>query len=131
MRSRLYQFIEPHIIRDSARFKTGEVLGVLAEDIEALQDLYLRTILPTAAAILIYILFVIALGSFSVSFAILMGVYLFILVIAMPLFSMLHVRAAHQAYKQQKDTLYQHVTDAVLGIRDWILSGQKNRFFQS
>ncbi|MED1203665.1 thiol reductant ABC exporter subunit CydC [Heyndrickxia acidicola] len=131
MRSRLYQLIEPHIIRDSVQFKTGEVLGVLAEDIEALQDLYLRTILPAAAAILIYIFSVIALGYFSASFAILMAVYLFILVIAMPLFSMLHVRAAHQAYKQQKDTLYQHVTDAVLGISDWILSGQKKRFFQS
>lgn len=129
MRSRLYQLIEPHIIRNSFRFKTGEVLGVLAEDIEALQDLFLRTVLPAASAILIYIVAVIAFGFFSASFAAMMAIYLFVLIVVLPFFSMLHVRAAHQLYKRQKDTLYQYVTDAFLGISDWILSGQKKSFF--
>ncbi|MEW9577366.1 thiol reductant ABC exporter subunit CydC [Bacillus toyonensis] len=131
MRSRLYQLIEPHVTRNSFRFKTGEVLGVLAEDIEALQDLYLRTILPTASAILIYIIVVIVLGFFSKSFAIMMAIYLFVLVFVLPFFSMLHVRASHQLYKRQKDILYQYVTDGLLGISDWILSGQIKSFYST
>lgn len=128
MRTRLYHLVEPRV-GANLRYKTGEILGVLAEDIEGLQDLYLRTVLPTASAILLYIFTVIGLGFFSIPFALLMAVYLFLLVVAMPLFSLFHMKAVHQACKKQKNDVYQYVTDGFLGISDWLMSGQKSVFF--
>lgn len=128
MRTRLYHLVEPKAAT-SKSMKTGEVLGILAEDIESLQDLYLRTILPTASAVLLYVISICALGYFSIGFALLMAIYFFVLVVVMPIFSLLHMRAANQAYKKDKDQLYQYVTDGFLGIHDWLLSGQKQHFF--
>lgn len=128
MRTRLYHLVEPKAAT-SKSLKTGEVLGILAEDIESLQDLYLRTVLPTASAVLLYVISICALGFFSPGFAVLMAIYFFVLVVVMPIFSLLHMRAVNQAYKKDKDELYQYVTDGFLGIHDWLLSGQKKQFF--
>ncbi|SNZ14589.1 ATP-binding cassette, subfamily C, CydC [Terribacillus aidingensis] len=128
MRTRLYHLVEPKAAT-SKSMKTGEVLGILSEDIESLQDLYLRTILPTASAVLLYVISICSLGYFSIGFALLMAIYFFVLVVVMPIFSLLHMRAVNQAYKKDKDQLYQYVTDGFLGIHDWLLSGQKKHFF--
>ncbi|MFP7494915.1 thiol reductant ABC exporter subunit CydC [Terribacillus saccharophilus] len=128
MRTRLYHLVEPKAAT-SKSMKTGEVLGILAEDIESLQDLYLRTVLPTASAVLLYVISICALGFFDLGFAVLMAIYFFVLVVVMPIFSLLHMRSVNQAYKKDKDALYQYVTDGFLGIHDWVLSGQKHKFF--
>ncbi|WP_308201634.1 thiol reductant ABC exporter subunit CydC [Priestia endophytica] len=129
MRTRLYHLVEPRIAGNK-QLKTGEILGVLAEDIEGLQDLYLRTVLPTASALLLYIISIIALGYFSVPFALLMALYFFMLIIVMPIFSLVHMRAVNRTYKHEKDRMYQYTTDGLLGISDWLMSGQKGTFLE-
>lgn len=129
MRTRLYHLIEPLIA--TSRYQTGDVLGVLAEDIESLQDLFLRTILPTISAVILYVISIVALGFFSLKFACLIAVYLFLLVVVMPLFSLWHMKAANQRYKSSKVQLYAKVTDGFLGVADWVLSGQQQSFFHS
>src|ERR1700719_2737929 len=54
MRVRLYKIIEPQALLLRSRFQTGDVLGVLAEDIEHLQDFYLKTLFPSLVSLLIY-----------------------------------------------------------------------------
>ncbi len=71
--------IEPLIA--TSRYQTGDVLGVLAEDIESLQDLFLRTILPTISAVILYVISIVALGFFSLKFACSIAIYLFLLVV--------------------------------------------------
>lgn len=44
MRVRLYNMLEPASLMLSSRFRTGDMLGILAEDIEHLQDAFLKTI---------------------------------------------------------------------------------------
>lgn len=129
MRTRLYHLIEPLIA--TSRYQTGDVLGVLAEDIESLQDLFLRTILPTISAVILYVISIVALGFFSLKFACLIALYLFLLVVVMPLFSLWHMKAANQRYKSSKAQLYAKVTDGFLGVADWVLSGQQQSFFHS
>ncbi|WP_375346216.1 thiol reductant ABC exporter subunit CydC [Priestia megaterium] len=129
MRTRLYHLIEPLIA--TSRYQTGDVLGVLAEDIESLQDLFLRTILPTISAVILYVISIVALGFFSLKFACLIALYLFLLVVVMPLFSLWHMKAVNQRYKSSKAQLYAKVTDGFLGVADWVLSGQQQSFFHS
>src|SRR5690625_1355622 len=47
MRTRLYKMVEPQALFLSSRYQTGDLLGVLSDDIEHLQDFYLRTIFPS------------------------------------------------------------------------------------
>ena len=47
MRVKLYTIIEPQALFIRSRFQTGDLLGTLADDIEHLQDVYIRTIFPT------------------------------------------------------------------------------------
>lgn len=129
MRTRLYHLIEPLVA--TSRYRTGDVLAVLAEDIESLQDLFLRTILPTISAVILYVISIVALGFFSLKFACLIAIYLFLLVVVMPLFSLWHMKAANQRYKSSKAQLYAKVTDGFLGVADWVLSGQQQSFFHS
>lgn len=109
MRTRLYHLIEPLVVR--SRYRTGDVLAILAEDIESLQDLFLRTILPTISAVILYVISIVALGFFSLKFACLIAVYLFLLVVVMPLFSLWHMKVTNQRYKSSKARLYAKVTD--------------------
>ncbi len=51
MRVRLYQRLETQSLSLKSRYKTGDLLGVLADDLEHLQNLYLKTIFPSAVAI--------------------------------------------------------------------------------
>ena len=54
MRVRLYRILEPQALFIRSRYRTGDVLSALADDIEHLQDVYLRTIFPTIAAVVMY-----------------------------------------------------------------------------
>jgi ATP-binding cassette, subfamily C, bacterial CydC len=128
MRVRLYKIIEPQAFFLRSRFRTGDVLGVLADDIEHLQDFYLKTLFPSLVSIIIYALIIICAGMFSLPFALtlagLMGLILFI----GPLFSFLYTRALNEKLKIGRHQLYYQFTDAVFGISDWIFSGNHSSF---
>ena len=130
MRVRLYKIIEPQAFFLRSRFRTGDVLGVLADDIEHLQDFYLKTLFPSLVSIIIYALIIICAGMFSLPFALtlasLMGLILFI----GPLFSFLYTRALNEKLKIGRHQLYYQFTDAVFGISDWIFSGNHSSFIR-
>ena len=61
MRVKLYGVLEPQALFIRSRFQTGDLLGTLADDIEHLQDVYIRTIFPTLVALI----FICSFGYFS------------------------------------------------------------------
>lgn len=128
MRVRLYHMLEPQALFLSTRFRTGDILGMLADDIEYLQNVYLRTVFPSIIALLIYAAAMIALGTFDVVFALLMGLYMLVLVVVLPLISLLLTQKRQRQVKQERNRLYQKLTDAVLGLSDWVISGRQSQF---
>ncbi|MEK3761356.1 thiol reductant ABC exporter subunit CydC [Paenibacillus sp. FSL P4-0338] len=128
MRVRLYHMLEPQALFLSSRFRTGDILGMLADDIEYLQNVYLRTVFPSIIALLIYAAAMIALGTFDVAFALLMGLYMLVLVVVLPLISLLLTQKRQRQVKQERNRLYQKLTDAVLGLGDWVISGRQSQF---
>lgn len=90
--------------KDAVFFKqthrTGDILGLLAEDINHIQNLYLRTIFPTVIAWLLYTFLIIGLGYFSLGFALVMLLLLGINVFVLPLWSVV-INGARQE-KQNK-----------------------------
>ncbi|MGT2715317.1 thiol reductant ABC exporter subunit CydC [Streptococcus respiraculi] len=122
LRLKLYQTLEQDAIFIKRDFRLGDVIGLLSEDINHLQNLYLRTIFPTVIAWILYVFIVVALGFFSWWFALFMLLYLAILIFLFPLVSVLVNGARQQKEKTLKNGLYTELTDNILGISDWIFS---------
>ncbi|ULO07604.1 thiol reductant ABC exporter subunit CydC [Paenibacillus sp. 19GGS1-52] len=131
MRVRLYSILEPQALFLSSRFRTGDILGMLADDIEYLQNVYLRTVFPSVVALLIYAAAVISLGTFDIAFALLMALYMLVLVVVLPLISLLFTQKRQREVKQARNSLYQKLTDAVLGMGDWVISGRQSQFVET
>lgn len=131
MRVRLYRILEPQALFIRSRYRTGDVLSALADDIEHLQDVYLRTVFPTIAAVVMYGLCIAALGWFDLPFALLMALYVFVLVFILPAVSLWLKNAKQRHVKQKRNGLYRKLTDAVLGMSDWVISGRASQFVQS
>ncbi|WP_025692062.1 amino acid ABC transporter ATP-binding/permease protein [Paenibacillus zanthoxyli] len=131
MRQRLYRILEPQALFLSSRFRTGDILGMLADDIEYLQNVYLRTVFPAVISLIIYAAAVIAIGTFDVRFAALVGLYILVLVAVLPLISLLVTQKRQREVKQARNRLYQKLTDAVLGMSDWMISGRQGQFVET
>ena len=131
MRVRLYKKLETQALTFRSRFSTGDLLGVLADDLEQMQNLYLKTIFPTVIGLIVYMIAVIALGFFSIPFALFMALFLFVLVVLFPLVSLLVMRQKQARSKQSRNELYKSLGDAVMGISDWKISGRQADFLKS
>jgi ATP-binding cassette subfamily C protein CydC len=128
MRVKLYRIIEPQALQLRSLRRAGDLLGMLAEDIEQLQNVYLRLILPAVTAVLIYGAGMFMLGRMDGPFALLMSLYCSFLFITLPVFSLLVSRKMRKHSKVQRSLAYQELTDGVFGMSDWILSGRTARF---
>lgn len=131
MRVRLYRVLEPQALFIRSRFRTGDVLGVLADDIEYLQDVYMRTVFPSIIALGMYAIVIGAFGWFDPAFALMMALYIGVLVFLLPGISLWLTKRNQQRMNQEKNGLYQRLTDAVLGMSDWVISGRSAQFVDS
>ena len=130
LRVKLYRILEQDAIFFNREYILGDVMGLLAEDINHLQNLYLRTIFPTVIAWLLYIFIVIALGFYSLWFALVMLFYFGVILIVFPLWSVLVNGARQKQEKVLKNELYTNLTDNVLGISDWIFSQRGQEYVE-
>ncbi|MNI02112.1 putative ABC transporter ATP-binding protein [compost metagenome] len=128
MRVRLYKMLEPQALFIRSRFRTGDILGALADDIEQLQNVYIRTVFPSLVALILYAVAVIGIGMFDVTFALLIALYIFILVAVLPYISLKLTYKMNIDIKRERNGLYQKLTDAVMGIGDWVISGRTGDF---
>lgn len=128
MRLRLYRVLEPQALYIRSRYRSGDLLGLLAEDIERLQHVFLRVVLPAIVAVLIYGTGIALLGRMDISFALLMAAYIFFLLFTVPTFVLwrsIHQRKRHMA---KRSSVYRGLTDALFGLSDWVLSGRSAQF---
>lgn len=122
LRRKLYHTLEKDAMVFKQKYRMGDILGLLAEDIQYIQNLYLRTIFPLIIALILYAFIVIAVGMFSLFFALYLALLLFILVIVLPVWSVVVNGARQEREKTLKTELYTDLTDNVLGVADWIFS---------
>lgn len=122
LRIKLYDSLEQDAVFFKQNHRTGDILGLLSEDINHIQNLYLRTIFPTIIAWLLYAFVIIGIGYFSPFFALGMLLLLGVVVFLLPLWSVIINGARQEQQKQMKNQLYSDLTDNVLGVSDWIFS---------
>lgn len=129
-RVKLYRILEPQALFLRSRMQTGDVLGALADDVERLQDIYLRTVFPAVTALVMYGGAVISFGSIDLGFAVWMGLYMLFLVAVLPVISLKVTWKWRVRLKKENSTLYTRLTDGVLGLGDWLASGRAAEFVQ-
>lgn len=128
LRRRLYKALDAQPASSRALTKLGDVLGLLAEDIEHVQNLYLRTIYPLVIAWLLYVLVIVALGVFDLAVAAAMALLLGVVVFVMPVVSVCVNGARLERAKALKAELYADLTDNVLGVADWMYAGRTDDY---
>ncbi|WP_179030682.1 thiol reductant ABC exporter subunit CydC [Paenibacillus kribbensis] len=131
MRVRLYRAVEPQALMIRSKFRTGDLLGLLAEDIDQLQNIYLKLVLPALSALLIYATGISALGWMDGTFALLMALYCAYLLLIAPAISLWTSLAKRRTFKQERSKAYQELTDALFGMSDLVLSGRTEHFLTS
>ena len=128
LRVRLYRIVEANGRTAQRNRSMGDFLGLIADDIGHLQNLYLRTVFPAVIAWLLYAAVIACLGCFDPHFALAMLLVLGVTVFLMPLVSLLANRARMERRKAGTDRLYRTLTDNVLGADDWVFSGRGTEY---
>ena len=128
LRLRLYQSLEGQAGMSRAVRRTGDVLGLLSEDLSHLQNMYLRCMLPTVAAWLLWLIATIVLGAFSPFVAVGMFVPLGVQMVLLPLIAVTAGGARRMRMKAMKNEMYAELTDNVLGVADWVFSGRSDEY---
>ncbi|MHC5375453.1 thiol reductant ABC exporter subunit CydC [Enterococcus sp. LJL120] len=128
LRVKLYNVLEKDAIFFRRKYRTGDILGLLAEDINHIQNLYLRTIFPTIIAWVLYVFIVIGLGLFSWWFGLAMLLMMGIMIFVVPLYSALMNGARQEKRKGMKNLLYRDLTDNILGVSDWIFAQRSQEY---
>ncbi|MDO4813810.1 MAG: thiol reductant ABC exporter subunit CydC [Gemella sp.] len=128
MRSRMYSILEPMALRLKKEYKSGDLLGLLAEDIDHLQNIYLKTIFPSIISIVVYVIFISIMFPLDKSYALLASVFGLFIIFVVPLFSLLITKNNLSIMKITKHKMYNDFTSVILGVTD-IVSANKVGLF--
>lgn len=122
LRLRLYRSVESEAMAFGSKRSTGDVLGLLAQDVGHIQNLYLRTLFPLALGGAIYLALVVCTGVLSLQLGLAVLVLTGLAALAAPLVSVLANAAREARRKQQRARLYDTLSDNVLGVADWVFA---------
>ena len=128
LRRKLYVSLEGEALSAKAARRMGDVLGLLAEDVGHVQNLYLRTVFPTVIAWLVFAAVLVIVGAFSPAAAFLLFLTLAVTTLLLPLASLLVNGARSARTKALRGELYASLADNVLGVADWMFSGRERDF---
>lgn len=129
-RKKLYDSLEQDAVFFNSKYRIGDILGLLSEDVAHIQNLYLRTIFPMLVAFGLYAIIVIGMGIISPLMGLLMLVLFGLIIVAVPVWSVLVNGARQQLEKQYTNALYADLTDNIMGITDWVFAGRSADYLQ-
>ncbi|EHO49550.1 thiol reductant ABC exporter subunit CydC [Lentilactobacillus kisonensis] len=127
-RKKLYESVEKKASAIQRSHQTGDILSILADDIEHIENLYLRTVFPMVIGWLLYLFIVIGVGSLNWVVGLLMLLLLGVIVIILPLASVATNGVREYQQHQIQHQFYTNLTDEVLGLGDWLISGRYHDF---
>ncbi|MFD1484609.1 thiol reductant ABC exporter subunit CydC [Lacticaseibacillus baoqingensis] len=128
MRRKLYQVLEKDAAFIQERYQTGDVLGLLADDIGHIQNLYLRTLFPTVVATILTVIASLAIGWFDWGFALWMALLLLVQLLVVPAWGLWVEAKRKTAQKAMTHDAYVELTDSVLGLSDWVIAQKEPAF---
>ena len=131
LRKKLYLRLEKSSVTIANQLKIGDLLGILNEDLANLQDLYLRTIFPVLISGSLSLAFLLAASFISLTLALILALFLGASLVLIPFFSYKWTVASDTKLKNYRNQLFSDLTDDILGLQDWTLSGRKKDFLNN
>lgn len=131
MRSRVYTILEPMALKLKKEYKSGDLLGLLSEDIDHLQNIYLKTIFPSIISLAIYIVFIAIMFPLDYSYALLALGFGILILFVVPFLSLLLTKNKQELMKTSKHKLYTKLTSTILGITDLVSANKTDEFINS
>lgn len=128
LRVQLYRTLSKDAAFLNEHERTGSVLGLLADDLDHLENFYLRTIFPTVVAYILWVVVTIAMGVFSWVSSLLLFIMLAFVLILVPLVSLRFSTAHFALEKRLQAREYTKVTESYLGLSDWVITHRDNDF---
>ncbi len=128
MRSRVYKILEPKALKLKKEYKSGDLLGLISEDIEHMQNIYLKTIFPSIISLILYVIFITVMFGYDMNYAILAFLFGLFIIFVVPFASLSITRKNFHLMKEAKYNLYRDFTSAIFGLSDWISSNKVNKF---
>ncbi len=126
LRIRVYQILENQLFKLKKKQKTGDILSVISDDVEHLQDFFIKTAFPSILGLAVYTIFVLVLGWFDLVFMLIMILVLGVILFLMPYLSYKRNQVNFKDLKEKRRLMYSQLTDAVFGQVDWLASGRKS-----
>ena len=131
MRRRLYGLLESMQSSVVESKRSGEVLGLLANDIEHVQNLCIRSLFPWIISLVVYAIVCIALGVFNLACALLILVLLGVVIFVVPLISLGRVRPGLRRLQRAKDRMYVGAMEDIRGLEVWALARRRDGFLEA
>lgn len=128
LRVQLYKTLSKDAAFLSEHEQTGSVLSMLADDLDHLENFYLRTIFPTIVAYIMWIVVTIAVGVFSWATSLILFLLFALVLIAIPLISLTFSDARYAREKANQAQEYTTVTESYLGLSDWVITHRNEEF---
>lgn len=122
LRAKMYKVIENQSTSFKSSYQSGEVLGLLNEDIQHIQNLYLRSFFPTAVAWGLSFVLFFAMGFVDWKMAIFLLLFLLLMLIGFPIWAIVSSASSQLIQKKWRQRFYTQLTDNVLGVGDWVFS---------
>lgn len=130
LRKKLYLKVEQRATTIRQEKQTGDILALLADDIQHIENLYLQTIFPVVIGWLLYVVFALFVGYFNWAFGLLMLLLFGVITILLPLVSVALNGARSFKNRQLQHEVYVNLTDGVLGLTDWVIAGRQAEFVE-
>ena len=128
LRKQLYRSFDAEGVFFRASHRLGDALGLLAEDVEHIQNLYLRCVFPTAIALAAGVGLCVLFGCFSPLACLVCFVFVSLELFVVPAVSVSINGKRQSMAKELAAKRYAAYADNILGITDWTLSGRKADF---
>ncbi len=126
LRVTLYRALCARTSALSEREGTGRILALLADDIGHAQNLVLRGVLPVAGAWMLALVVIALAGVLSPVLCCVLAVLLVVSTLLVPaVCARANARRADELKRIDRE-LYEVLSDDVLGITDWLLSGRRD-----
>ncbi|AKV56139.1 cysteine ABC transporter ATP-binding protein [Bifidobacterium actinocoloniiforme DSM 22766] len=128
LRVQLYRTLSKDASFLTEHERTGTVLSMLADDLDHLENFYLRTIFPTVVAYLMWLVVTIAVGVFSWQASLLLFSLFALILILIPLVSLAFADGHYALEKARQQDEYTQVTESYLGLSDWVITHRHGEF---
>lgn len=127
LRVQLYRLLEPRLPRLLLRTRSGDLLGRMVSDVDVLQHMYLRVVVPIATAVIVTTVTVFALSIFSLSLALVTLLGLVLNGLAVPIGIARHARQWGEESVQARSQASADLVEQLQGMQDALIFGQADR----